>query len=86
MAPKNNPDSKANGGDAQGVRQNRSPRTNRIFDLMRGEAGSASVSYFNRRDANKRRAGCADNKMGPLPKSGDDSLAQGPFDPEMDRR
>jgi hypothetical protein len=26
------------------------------------------------------------NKMGPMPKSGDDSLAPDPFDPEADRR
>lgn len=26
------------------------------------------------------------DKMGPMPKSGDDSLAPGPFDPEVDRR
>lgn len=26
------------------------------------------------------------NKMGPIPKSGDDSLDPGPLDPDMDRR
>ena len=86
MAPKTRPATSASGGEAHGVRQNTRPATNNIFDRMNDRLDGQTVFNFTGRVVGADGLTEGENKMGLMPKSGDDSLAPDPFDPEADRR
>lgn len=72
MAPKISPATKAAGGEAQGVKQNAKPATNRILDrIEEGLRYEPDPSLYKQ---GLRENSVEASKMGPTPRSGDDSL------------
>ena len=79
IAPKSNPASNANGGEAQGVRQKIIPQKNSSFEFIQANRVYFRILPVDTSVWSNEYPISRVIKMGPMPRSGDDFLGSEPI-------